>query len=158
MPTLPGWRTLRPGLACVTNGTSVLGLGGIGPLDGKPVMEGKGCLLQKFAGIERAGLRLKSGRVPVHSTCGSSRRPSALKMRAACDLFVAHHPDVSADGEDDGWPGRHGRADSAGRERADAHPDAVGTARRVVNMTALALVLALVVANAGALTARRNAA
>ncbi|MBC7665987.1 MAG: NADP-dependent malic enzyme, partial [Caulobacter sp.] len=36
----------------ITNGTAVLGLGGIGPLAGKPVMEGKGCLFQKFAGID----------------------------------------------------------------------------------------------------------
>jgi len=36
----------------VTNGTAVLGLGNIGPLAGKPVMEGKGCLFQKFAGID----------------------------------------------------------------------------------------------------------
>ena len=36
----------------VTNGTAVLGLGDIGPLAGKPVMEGKGCLFQKFAGID----------------------------------------------------------------------------------------------------------
>jgi malate dehydrogenase (oxaloacetate-decarboxylating)(NADP+) len=36
----------------VTNGTAVLGLGDIGPLASKPVMEGKGCLFQKFAGID----------------------------------------------------------------------------------------------------------
>ena len=36
----------------VTNGTAVLGLGGIGPLAAKPVMEGKGCLFKKFAGID----------------------------------------------------------------------------------------------------------
>ena len=36
----------------VTNGTAVLGLGNIGPLAGKPVMEGKGVLFQKFAGID----------------------------------------------------------------------------------------------------------
>ncbi|MBS0194628.1 MAG: NADP-dependent malic enzyme [Proteobacteria bacterium] len=36
----------------VTNGTAVLGLGDIGPLAGKPVMEGKGVLFQKFAGID----------------------------------------------------------------------------------------------------------
>jgi malate dehydrogenase (oxaloacetate-decarboxylating)(NADP+) len=34
-----------------------------------------------------------------HSSFGSSRRPSALKMRAARNLFVARHPDVPADGE-----------------------------------------------------------
>ena len=36
----------------VTNGSAVLGLGNIGPLAGKPVMEGKGVLFQKFAGID----------------------------------------------------------------------------------------------------------
>lgn len=36
----------------ITNGTAVLGLGDIGPLAGKPVMEGKGCLFKKFAGID----------------------------------------------------------------------------------------------------------
>jgi malate dehydrogenase (oxaloacetate-decarboxylating)(NADP+) len=34
-----------------------------------------------------------------HSMYGSSRRPSALKMRAARDLFVQRHPDIPADGE-----------------------------------------------------------
>ena len=36
----------------VTNGTAVLGLGNIGPLAGKPVMEGKAVLFKKFAGID----------------------------------------------------------------------------------------------------------
>ena len=36
----------------ITNGTAVLGLGDIGALAGKPVMEGKGVLFQKFAGID----------------------------------------------------------------------------------------------------------
>ncbi len=36
----------------VTNGTAVLGLGNIGPLAAKPVMEGKACLFKKFAGID----------------------------------------------------------------------------------------------------------
>ena len=39
-------------VAVVTNGTAVLGLGDIGPLASKPVMEGKGVLFQKFAGID----------------------------------------------------------------------------------------------------------
>ena len=44
--------TVRGNLvAVVTNGTAVLGLGPIGPLAGKPVMEGKGVLFKKFAGI-----------------------------------------------------------------------------------------------------------
>ena len=39
-------------VAVITNGTAVLGLGDIGPLAAKPVMEGKGCLFKKFAGVD----------------------------------------------------------------------------------------------------------
>ncbi len=39
-------------VAVITNGTAVLGLGNIGPLAGKPVMEGKGVLFKKFADID----------------------------------------------------------------------------------------------------------
>ena len=39
-------------IGVVTNGTAVLGLGNIGPLASKPVMEGKGCLFKKFANID----------------------------------------------------------------------------------------------------------
>lgn len=39
-------------VAVITNGTAVLGLGAIGPLAAKPVMEGKGMLFKKFAGID----------------------------------------------------------------------------------------------------------
>src|SRR6059058_5445921 len=52
-PGLAAEYTSRANLVgVVTNGTAVLGLGDIGPLAGKPVMEGKGCLFQKFAGID----------------------------------------------------------------------------------------------------------
>jgi malate dehydrogenase (oxaloacetate-decarboxylating)(NADP+) len=45
--------TIRANLVgVVTNGTAVLGLGNIGPLAAKPVMEGKGVLFKKFAGID----------------------------------------------------------------------------------------------------------
>src|SRR5271169_5604996 len=43
----------------ITNGTAVLGLGNIGPLAGKPVMEGKGCLFKKFAGIDVFDIEVK---------------------------------------------------------------------------------------------------
>src|SRR6202051_1771637 len=44
--------TIRAHLvAVVSNGTAVLGLGNIGPLASKPVMEGKAVLFKKFAGI-----------------------------------------------------------------------------------------------------------
>ena len=39
-------------VAVISNGTAVLGLGDIGPLEGKPVMEGKGLLFKIFAGID----------------------------------------------------------------------------------------------------------
>jgi len=39
-------------VAVITNGTAVLGLGAIGPLAAKPVMEGKGVLFKKFAGLD----------------------------------------------------------------------------------------------------------
>ncbi|MDE2614216.1 MAG: NADP-dependent malic enzyme [Burkholderiales bacterium] len=52
-PALAAEYTSRGNLVgVVTNGTAVLGLGDIGPLAGKPVMEGKGCLFKKFAGID----------------------------------------------------------------------------------------------------------
>jgi malate dehydrogenase (oxaloacetate-decarboxylating)(NADP+) len=52
-PDLAARYTARANLvAVITNGTAVLGLGNIGALAGKPVMEGKGCLFKKFAGID----------------------------------------------------------------------------------------------------------
>src|SRR4249920_3829224 len=52
-PTLAARYTARANLvAVITNGSAVLGLGNIGALAGKPVMEGKGCLFKKFAGID----------------------------------------------------------------------------------------------------------
>ncbi|HWI83241.1 NADP-dependent malic enzyme [Ramlibacter sp.] len=52
-PSLAAQFTSRGNLVgVVTNGTAVLGLGNIGPLAGKPVMEGKGCLFKKFAGVD----------------------------------------------------------------------------------------------------------
>ncbi len=52
-PTSAAEYTARSNLvAVISNGTAVLGLGNIGPLAAKPVMEGKGILFQKFAGID----------------------------------------------------------------------------------------------------------
>lgn len=52
-PAMAAEYTSRGNLvAVITNGTAVLGLGDIGPLASKPVMEGKGCLFKKFAGID----------------------------------------------------------------------------------------------------------
>jgi len=46
-------------IAVVTNGTAVLGLGAIGPLAAKPVMEGKSVLFKKFAGIDCFDIELE---------------------------------------------------------------------------------------------------
>ena len=52
-PSTASRYTARSNLvAVVTNGTAVLGLGNIGPLASKPVMEGKAVLFKKFAGID----------------------------------------------------------------------------------------------------------
>ena len=47
-------------VAVVSNGTAVLGLGNIGPLAAKPVMEGKGVLFKRFAGIDVFDLEVGS--------------------------------------------------------------------------------------------------
>src|SRR5215203_2836175 len=47
-------------VAVVTNGTAVLGLGNIGPLASKPVMEGKAVLFKKFAGIDVFDIEIKA--------------------------------------------------------------------------------------------------
>jgi malate dehydrogenase (oxaloacetate-decarboxylating)(NADP+) len=47
-------------VAVVSNGTAVLGLGDIGPLGSKPVMEGKGVLFKKFAGIDVFDIELNA--------------------------------------------------------------------------------------------------
>ncbi|MGI9462994.1 MAG: NADP-dependent malic enzyme, partial [Aestuariivirgaceae bacterium] len=52
-PARAGDLTARANLvAVISNGTAVLGLGDIGPLASKPVMEGKAVLFKKFAGID----------------------------------------------------------------------------------------------------------
>jgi malate dehydrogenase (oxaloacetate-decarboxylating)(NADP+) len=47
-------------VAVITNGTAVLGLGNIGPLAAKPVMEGKGVLFKQFAGIDVYDIELNA--------------------------------------------------------------------------------------------------
>ena len=65
-------RARQPGRASITNGTAVLGLGAIGPLAAKPVMEGKAVLFKKFAGIDVLRHRDRRAR-PATSSSTSSR-------------------------------------------------------------------------------------
>ena len=58
-PSLAATYTTRGNLvAVITNGSAVLGLGAIGPLAAKPVMEGKAVLFKKFAGIDAFDLEI----------------------------------------------------------------------------------------------------
>ncbi len=60
-PQLAGLYTSRSNLvAVVSNGSAVLGLGNIGPLAGKPVMEGKAVLFKRFADIDVFDLELNT--------------------------------------------------------------------------------------------------
>ena len=96
-PLEAGNLTARSNLvAVITNGTAVLGLGNIGPLASKPVMEGKGCLFKKFAGIDVFDIELAEddpdalidrahGADPsAASTSKTSRRRSVSTSRRGC--------------------------------------------------------------------------
>ena len=84
-------------VAVITNGTAVLGLGNIGPLASKPVMEGKAVLFKKFAGIDVFDIEVDANddvdpvlfmssrrwsRPSAASTSKTSRRRSASIDRA----------------------------------------------------------------------------
>jgi malic enzyme len=66
----------------ITNGTAVLGLGAIGPLAAKPVMEGKAVLFKKFANIDVFDLEIEEAR---------SRSPGRDHRFAGADLW-RHQP------------------------------------------------------------------
>ena len=55
-------------VAVVSNGTAVLGLGDIGALAGKPVMEGKAVLFKRFADIDVFDIELERQRTPTRSS------------------------------------------------------------------------------------------
>ena len=65
-------------VAVVSNGTAVLGLGNIGPLASKPVMEGKAVLFKKFAGIDVFDIEIAADTIErVVETVAALSRPSA---------------------------------------------------------------------------------
>src|SRR5262245_59813026 len=84
-PATAALYTARANLvAVVTNGTAVLGLGAIGPLAAKPVMEGKAVLFKKFAGIDCFDIEL------------DERDPQKV-----VDIVAALHPTFGAINHDD---------------------------------------------------------
>lgn len=81
-------------VAVISDGTAILGLGDLGPLASKPVMEGKGVLFKRFAGIDVFDIEVdskarKRSSTPssvspspsVASTWKTSRHLSALRSR-----------------------------------------------------------------------------
>src|SRR5271170_3508063 len=69
--------TIRANLvAVVSNGTAVLGLGNIGPLASKPVMEGKGVLFKKFAGIDVFDLEIAQSDLDKLVDCIAALEPT----------------------------------------------------------------------------------
>ena len=84
-------------VAVITNGSAVLGLGNIGALAGKPVMEGKACLFKRFADIDVFDLELdtddpvsssppssSSSPLSAESTSKTSEPPSASTSNPVC--------------------------------------------------------------------------
>ncbi|MBW8845944.1 MAG: NADP-dependent malic enzyme [Burkholderiales bacterium] len=63
-------------VAVVSNGTAVLGLGNIGPLASKPVMEGKGVLFKKFAGIDVFDLEVAENDLDKLVDCIAALEPT----------------------------------------------------------------------------------
>lgn len=63
-------------VAVISNGTAVLGLGNIGPLASKPVMEGKGILFKQFAGIDVFDLELNTTEVEATISAVKALEPT----------------------------------------------------------------------------------
>ncbi len=63
-------------VAVITNGTAVLGLGNIGPLASKPVMEGKAVLFKKFAGIDCFDIEVAEQNVDPFVECVARLEPT----------------------------------------------------------------------------------
>src|SRR6266566_3223412 len=101
-------------VAVVSNGTAVLGLGNIGPLAGKPVMEGKAVLFKKFAGIDVFDIEI------------DAQDPARF-----CDVVAALEPTFGAINLEDIKAPECFRVEAALRERMKIpvfHDDQHGTA------------------------------
>ncbi len=63
-------------VAVISNGTAVLGLGNIGPLASKPVMEGKAVLFKKFAGIDVFDIEVDETEIERFCNCVAALEPT----------------------------------------------------------------------------------
>ncbi|MFZ1813076.1 MAG: NADP-dependent malic enzyme [Rhizobiaceae bacterium] len=76
-PTEAAKYTSRGNLvAVISNGTAVLGLGNIGPLASKPVMEGKAVLFKKFAGIDVFDIEVSENRIEAFCNVVAALEPT----------------------------------------------------------------------------------
>jgi malate dehydrogenase (oxaloacetate-decarboxylating)(NADP+) len=71
-------------VAVITNGTAVLGLGDIGPLAAKPVMEGKAVLFKKFAGIDVFDIEIAQKDIDKFVETVASLEPTVFTSSANC--------------------------------------------------------------------------
>ena len=110
----------------------MLGLGNIGPLAGKPVMEGKGVLFQKFAGIDVFDIEIDENDPDKLVDIIASLEPTFgginLEDIKAPECFVGRAQAARAD-EDPGLPRRPARHRDH-RRRGDAQRAAKWSARR----------------------------
>ena len=72
-------------VAVISNGTAVLGLGDIGALSGKPVMEGKGLLFKIYAGIDVFDIEVKEDRSAVRPVKPEDKLAHLRSKNAALD-------------------------------------------------------------------------
>lgn len=94
-------------VAVITNGTAILGLGNLGPLASKPVMEGKALLFKRFAGIDSVDIEVKADTaqafidtvIPIADTFGGInlediKAPECFEIERVlidhCDIPVFH--------------------------------------------------------------------
>ena len=94
-------------VAVITNGTAVLGLGNIGPLASKPVMEGKAVLFKKFAGIDVFDLEVDASDVDRfvrrRGGAGAHLRRHQSGRHQGAGMF-RHREEAARADEDSGLP------------------------------------------------------
>ena len=122
-PTLAFDYTTRGNLvAVISNGTAILGLGNLGALASKPVMEGKAVLFKRFADVDAIDLEVDTEDVDEFVNCGALSRPVLRRhqSRGHQGAGLLHHrePAARADGHP-GLPRRPARHRDHRRRRPD---------------------------------------